>query len=103
MTKSDKKSDKMFPGVIRKMIKNQPMHVSFNSNDNPNWKKDMGDLINILIRNGYTCEVYYDDVGIYNINYDYNKPEWGGPQLVWIDPNKEAVVDLDEEGNYKHE
>lgn len=83
--------------------KQEPMRVSFDSNENENWKNDMHDLIDILIRNDYMCQVYYDDVGIYCVNYDYNKPEWGGPQLVWIDPDKEAVVDVDEEGNYKYE
>lgn len=79
--------------------KQQPMTVSFNSNENPNYKEDMHNLIDLLIRNDYVCEVRYEDCGIYVVVFDYNKPDWGGPQLVWIDPEKEYVEDYIEEDN----
>lgn len=80
--------------------KQQPMTVSFNSNTNPNYKEDMHNLIDLLIRNDYICEVRYEDCGIYVVTFDYNKPDWGGPKLVWIDPEKEFVDEyINEEDN----
>ena len=74
--------------------------ITFDSKENKNWQEDMSNTITMLCRNGYICRAYYEDCGFYVVEYDYNKSEWGGPQLIWIDPNKQTIVNVDEEGNY---
>lgn len=79
----------------------QPSSVAFDSESNPNYKQDMATLIDILIRNGYVCDVRYEDCGVYAVRFGEAKAnQWGGAELVWIDNNKQAIIGLKEDGTY---
>lgn len=79
----------------------KPNSVAFDSEKNPNYKQDIINLIDILTRNEYVCDVRYEDCGIYVVRFgDTHANEWGGAELVWIDNNKQAIIDLKEDGTY---
>jgi len=60
----------------------------------------IGKQLDLLTENKYVCKVYYDDCGIFVIEYELDqREEWfGNPELMWLDEDEvEAVERLREE------
>lgn len=60
--------------------------------------KTMGNLIEILVKAGYACEVYADEpgLGIYVINFDYNS-DLTVNELMWVDTEKYYIGEFSKE------
>ena len=58
----------------------------------------MGKLLEVLLSSGYVCKVRADEpgLGIYVIEFDYDN-ELAHNELVWIDPEKQYIRDIDED------
>lgn len=59
----------------------------------------MGEVLKVLTTSGYVCKVRADEpsLGIYVIEYDYDSPEMASYDLVWIDLEKQYIIDREEE------
>jgi len=60
----------------------------------------MGEAIKVLVNSGYVCKVRADEpgLGIYVIEYASNDPELTTVELVWIDSERQYVIDADNGG-----
>lgn len=58
---------------------------------------DICSTLQVLIRQGYKCEVYEDDTNIIVINFEYADDGMGGPYLMWLTANEvESIEQLRE-------
>ena len=60
----------------------------------------IGKQLDLLTKNDYVCKVYYDDCGIFIIEFELDQREtWlGAPELMWLDEDEvEAVERMREE------
>ena len=55
----------------------------------------IGRQLDLLTENEYVCKVYYDDVGIFVIEYELDqREEWlGAPELMWLDEDEVDAVE----------
>ena len=53
---------------------------------------DVRATIQVLIRQGYKCEVYEDDTDIIVINFEYADDGMGGPYLMWLTDDEVEMV-----------
>ena len=60
----------------------------------------MGDALKVLLNSGYVCKVRADEpsLGIYVIEYVSDDPELTTVELVWIDSERQYVIDADNGG-----
>lgn len=50
-------------------------------------------VIEQLMTNDYVVEFYYDDCGIYVLNYDYRDSELASRHLFWLDTDEaEGII-----------
>lgn len=68
--------------------------------DNYNNNRDklfhaIGKQLDLLTENEYVCKVYYDDCGIFVIEYEPDqREEWlGVPELMWLDEDEVEAVE----------
>lgn len=64
-----------------------------------NYNNDLGDLMfavsrvmEQLMTNNYVVEFYYDDCGIYVLNYDHKDAEIASKHLFWLDTDEAEEV-----------
>ena len=59
----------------------------------------MGDALKVLLNSGYVCKVRADEpsFGIYVIEYASDDPELATVELVWIDSERQYIMDREEE------
>lgn len=74
-----------------------PSTITFDSGTNPKWEADMAATITLLCRNGYVVQVYYEDAGIWVVEFDYKDPNLANVVPVWVDPIHQQVVDVNVE------
>lgn len=57
----------------------------------------MGNALKVLLNSGYVCKVRADEpgLGIYVIEYASDDPELTPMELVWIDSERQYVIDAD--------
>ncbi len=79
-------------------------HITFDIDTYDNNRAKMfqaiGKQLDLLTENEYVCKVYYDDCGIFVIEFELDqREEWlGCPELMWLDEDEvEAVERLREE------
>lgn len=65
-----------------------------------NWRKAIGEAIDVLINAGYVCVVRGEDCDICVIDYNYANSEYGDYHPVWLLPEEEESVVYEE---YKEE
>ena len=65
-----------------------------------NWRKAIGEAIDVLINAGYVCVVRGEDCDICVIDYNYANSEYGDYYPVWLLPEEEESVVYEE---YKEE
>lgn len=55
----------------------------------------IGKQLDLLTENEYVCKVYYDDVGIFVIEYELDQREqWlGAPELMWLEEDEVRAVE----------
>ena len=74
-------------------------HITFDiktyNNDRDKLFKAIGKQLDLLTENEYVCKVYYDDVGIYVIEFELDQREtWlGVPELMWLDEDEVCAVE----------
>lgn len=59
--------------------------------------EDAYKMLALLLANGYECSICTDGEGVYMIFYD--RPQYGGCRVEWIDPDSEYIAEYDEEDN----
>ena len=84
------------------MVKVNSMTFSIDSYDNNRDKmfQAIGKQLALLTENNYVSKVYYDDCGVYVIEFELDqREEWlGCPELMWLDEDEvDAVARLREE------
>lgn len=57
--------------------------------------EDACQMLSLLLANKYECSICTDGEGVYMICYD--RPQYGGCRIEWIDPDSEYVAEYDEE------
>ena len=62
-----------------------------------NWRKAIGEAIDILINAGYVCVVRGEDCGVCVIDYNYANSEYGDYHPVWLLPEEEVSVVYEED------
>lgn len=60
-------------------------------------KQDAFAMLEILLANNYECSISTDYEGMYMIFYD--RPEYGGCYVEWVDPDTQEVIDIEQEDN----
>ena len=65
------------------------------NNDRDKLFSAIGKQLDILTENEYVCKVYYDDVGIFIIEFELDQREtWlGAPELMWLDEDEVDAVE----------
>lgn len=59
----------------------------------------LGQTLKILLREGYECQIYDDDIDILVINFNYSKRMgFGGPKLMWLSEDEAELIDDFREG-----
>ncbi len=55
----------------------------------------IGKQLDLLTENEYVCKVYYDDVGIFVIEFELDQREtWlGAPELMWLEEDEVRAVE----------
>lgn len=55
----------------------------------------IGQQLSLLMENEYVCKVYYEDCGIYIIEFEMDQREmWlGAPELMWLDEDEVEAVE----------
>jgi hypothetical protein len=64
-------------------------------NDRDKLFQAVGKQLNLLTENEYVCKVYYDDCGIFVVEYELDqRQEWlGCPELMWLDEDEVMAVE----------
>jgi hypothetical protein len=68
--------------------------------------KAIGKQLDLLTENNYVSKVYYDDCGVYVIEFELDqREEWlGAPELMWLEEDEvRAVERLREEKEEENE
>ena len=74
-------------------------HITFDiktyNNDRDKLFKAIGKQLDLLTENEYVCKVYYDDVGIFVIEFEIDQRDmWvGAPELMWLDEDEADAVE----------
>ena len=74
-------------------------HISFDidnyNNDRDKMFQAIGKQLDLLIENEYVCKVYYDDCGIFVIEFELDQREqWlGAPELMWLEEDEVYAVE----------
>lgn len=65
------------------------------NNDRDKLFQAIGKQLDLLTENEYVCKVYYDDVGVFIIEFELDQREmWlGAPELMWLDENEVEAVE----------
>ena len=66
----------------------------------------IGKQLSLLTENEYVCKVYYDDCGVFVIEFELDQREtwYGAPELMWLDEDEvDAVERLREEKGIDNE
>lgn len=61
-------------------------------NDLSNLMFAVSRVIEQLTTNGYVVEFYYEDCGIYVLNYDYRDSELANKHLLWLDADEAEEI-----------
>ena len=74
-------------------------HITFDINtynkDRSKLFQAIGKQLDLLTENEYVCKVYYDDVGIFVIEFELDQREtWVcAPELMWLDEDEVDAVE----------
>ena len=74
-------------------------HISFDidnyNNDRDKMFQAIGKQLDLLTKNEYVCKVYYDDCGIFVIEFELDQRDtWlGAPELMWLDEDEVEAVE----------
>ena len=74
-------------------------HITFDiktyDNNRDKMFQAIGKQLNLLTENEYVCKVYYDDCGIFVIEFELDQRDtWlGAPELMWLDEDEVDAVE----------
>ena len=74
-------------------------HITFDiktyNNDRDKLFQAIGKQLDLLTKNEYVCKVYYDDCGVFVIEFELDQREtWlGAPELMWLDEDEVDAVE----------
>ena len=74
-------------------------HITFDiktyNNNREKMFQAIGKQLDLLTENEYVCKVYYDDVGIFVIEFELDQREtWlGAPELMWLEEDEVGAVE----------
>lgn len=65
------------------------------NNDRNKLFQAIGKQLDLLTENSYVCKVYYDDCGIFVIEFELDQRDmWlGAPELMWLDEDEVEAVE----------
>ena len=71
-------------------------YISFNikdyENDDIMMMSDVGEMIRILVKNGYDCLFRYDDCGIYVLEYQSRNYSLGADRFLTVTADEEEMI-----------
>ena len=64
------------------------------NNDRDKLFQAIGKQLDLLTENEYVCKVYYDDCGVFVIEFELDQRDtWlGAPELMWLNEDEVEVV-----------
>ena len=74
-------------------------HITFDiktyNNDRNKLFQAIGKQLSLLTENEYVCKVYYDDCGVFVIEFELDQRDtWlGAPELMWLDEDEVEAVE----------